>query len=264
MAVANPLCSNPRCRSPRHEPGCTDTECKLHSARLAADGVNLCPGHLDWLGGDAVILGQLYGELELVLMRTGSSGEKVSGTGAEPPAPRDRVVETRTEIRHVLAATCRRIADERGIQLPAHEVSAMGTYVAKHATWLAAHSAAGEVSDELGSLRRRAWSAAYPTGTKVVTVGQCPIVLVPEIGQHDWQPQSDGCLRCLRCSLWASYDSGDPCVSQEMCGGMLRAIVRPSDQLLPSEVACDADPSHRWDSTQWRQLDRLVSTRRAA
>lgn len=251
------------CRIPdRHRDGCVD-ECLGCLPGRKADGVNLCQHHVDRLTTDPVELATLHAELELVLMRTGSSGEKVSGTGAEPPAPRDRVVETRTEIRHTLASWCRLVAEERGIQLPADELPAMGAYLKLHATWLAAHEAAGEVSDELGSLRRRAWSIAYPNGTKVVTVGPCPIVLVPEIGQHDWQRQSDGCLRCSRCHLWASYDSGDPCVSQEMCSGLLRAIVRPSDVLLPSEVVCGENPEHRWDSTQWRQLDRLVARRAA-
>lgn len=240
--MSNPLCSNPRCRSPRHEPGCTDKECAPHPARLAADGLNLCTPHVEHLEQDATMLATLHAELELVIMRTGSSGEKVSGTGAEPPAPRDRVVDARTEIRHTLASWCRLVAEERGIQLPADEVSAMGAYLQKHATWLAAHDAAGDVSDELSTLRRKAWSAAYPTGTKVVEVGPCP--------NHNYG--ADTFLDANGVADWPR------------CTGKLRAVVRPADQLLPSEVVCDTDPSHRWDSTQWRQLDRLVSGRKAA
>jgi hypothetical protein len=73
---------------------------------------------------------------------------------------------------------------------------------------------------------------AYPGGTRVTEVGACPREVVDDMA--------------LRCT------------------GTLRAIVRPTETLLPSEVVCDADPEHRWDSTQWRQLDRLVCGRRAA
>ena len=238
------LCSA-TCRIPnRHRDGC-DTDCLGCLPGRAADGVNLCAHHLDRLATDATGLAQLYDELTYSVMPSGgTSGQPIGRSSDGPPAPRDKVVEIRTEIRHVLAATCRRIAEERGIQLPADEVSAMGAYVAKHATWLAAHGAAGEVSDELGSLRRRAWSIAYPNGTKVVEVGPCPYT-------DHWVagPVSAGFIGPPRAVL---------------VDGILRAIVRPADVLLPSEVVCDANPSHRWDSTQWRLLDRLVSGRRAA
>jgi hypothetical protein len=154
-------------------------------------------------------------------------------------------VDIRTEIRHVLAATCRRISDERGIRLPADEVSAMGGYVAKHATWLAAHSVAGEVADELSSLRRRAWGIAYPNGTKVLTAGTCPL------GAH------------VVCEELPAGFIGPP-MAVEM-SGTLHAILRPQDEgLLPSEVVCTVNPEHRWAASEWRQLDRLVSGRRAA
>lgn len=217
------LCSA-TCRIPnRHRDDCA-TDCLGCLPGRAADGVNLCQFHTDRLATDATGLAQLYDELTYSVMPSGGSSNQPIGRSSDgPPAPRDKVVDIRTEIRHVLASWCRLVGEERGIQLPADEVSAMGAYVAKHATWLAAHSVAGEVADELGSLRRRAWSIAYPNGTKVVEVGACP----------------------------------------SNCTGTLRAIVRPADVLLPSEVVCDLNPEHRWDSTRWRELDRLVARRAA-
>lgn len=220
----NDLLCSATCRIPnRHRDGCVE-ECRGCLPGRAADGVNLCAHHLERLGTDATGSAQLYDELAYSVMPSGGGSNQPIGRSSDgPPVPRDKVVDIRTEIRHVLASWCRLVGEERGIQLPADEVSAMGAYVAKHATWLAAHGAAGEVVDELGSLRRRAWSIAYPNGTKVVEVGPCP---------------------------------------KDDCAGTLRAIVRPADVLLPSEVVCDADPEHRWASSEWRQLDRLIINRR--
>lgn len=232
--VSDLLCSA-TCRIPnRHRDGCA-TDCLGCLPGRAADGARICQFHTERLAADATGSAELYDELAYSVMPSGGTSSQPIGRSSDgPPAPRDKVVEIRTEIRHVLASWCRLIGEERGIQLPADEVSAMGAYVAKHATWLAAHGAAGEVSDELGSLRRRAWSIAYPNGTKVVEVGPCPrSVLIDEGVERD-------------------------------CSGTLRAIMRPRDEgLLPSEVVCDVDPEHRWASSEWRQLDRLVARRAA-
>ncbi|HEY4375505.1 MAG TPA: hypothetical protein VGM93_00030, partial [Acidimicrobiales bacterium] len=228
------LCARATCRDPRHQPGCGD-QCQPHPARLAADGLRLCQPHTDDLAKHPVQLADLHDELGLALM-PGGGGERVGGRGDNgPPAPRDRVVAIRTEIRHTLVSWCRLVADERGIQLPQDAMTALGGYLRVHAAWLAAHGAAGEVSDELDGLRRRAWSVAYPGGTRVTEVGPCPYGRVERLPAGFIGP-----------------------ARQLGCAGTLRAVMRPTEQLLPSEVACDAEVEHRWDSTQWRQLDRLV------
>jgi hypothetical protein len=187
-----------------------------------------------WLGEDSIAAARLHGELAQRLLGGQGIGDKVSGTPG-PQYPDQRAVEARTLIRHTLAAWCRLIAEERGVELPADQVVAMGEFVALHASWLAAQSFAREASDELHELAQgKPRSVAYPTGTHVVTVGCCP----REVPDEHGEPQC--------------------------CPGTLMAVMRRADSLLPSEVACDAHPDHRWDSTQWRQLDRLVGGRRAA
>jgi hypothetical protein len=224
--TAQPLCASRRCRHiGRHTTNCSDNACRGCQPRQAADGLRLCLTHATRIGHDAAQAAALYDELALALMPAGASGEPGRGGSDGPAVPRDRVVAVRTEIRNVLVSWCRLIADERGHQLPADSVTAMGAYLTKHSTWLAAHAAAGDASDEFDSLRRRAWGAAYPSGAHIVHVGPCP---------------------------------------QPGCAGTLQATIRPADQLLPSEVACDTNDQHRWDSTQWRQLDRLVTGRMAA
>lgn len=247
------LCARAGCvHRGHHAADCVDEKCTGCQPWPAADGLRLCDHHAGRIAADAIALGELYDELGHVLMPSGGGGERVGGRGDDgPPAPRDRAVAIRTEIRHTLVSWCRLIAEERGVSLPSGtgngpqsppaepSCRVLGAYVATHAQWLAAHSGvAGEVSDELDGLRRRAWTVAYPTGTKVVEVGQCPQRVWVETG-----PEVGAWLRCT---------------------GALRAVVRPADQLLPSEIVCSEDVEHRWPSTQWRQLDRLVSGGRAA
>jgi hypothetical protein len=245
------FCAKPNCRAfGRHLPDCAGEDCRGCQPRPAADGVLLCQVDQERIGTDATTIADIYDELAYSVMPSGNGqGQPIGRSSDGPPAPRDKVVNIRTEIRHVLASWCRLVGEERGHQLPADEVSAMGAYVAKHATWLAAHGAAGEVAEELSSLRRRAWSVAYPNGTRVMEIGPCPQVVVM---QHDCEGQP-------------VPPHHPACVRAEPCPGTLRAIMRPRDEgLLPSEVVCDTDPQHRWSSSEWRQLDRLVSGRRAA
>jgi len=241
------FCAKPNCRAfGRHLPDCDGEDCRGCQPRPAADGLLLCIVDTERIGTDATTIADLYDELAYSVMPSGNGqGQPIGRSSDGPPAPRDKVVNIRTEIRHVLASWCRLVGEERGHQLPADEVSAMGAYVAKHATWLAAHGVAGEVAEELGSLRRRAWSVAYPNGTKVMEVGPCPLpphMVVEEL---------------------AAGFIGPPRLVE--VAGMLRAIKRPQDEgLLPSEVVCTVNPEHRWAPPEWRQLDRLVSGRRAA
>jgi hypothetical protein len=228
------LCLNPRCRIPgRHTDTCDQDGCRGCLKGWAADGLRLCPVHLRRLGEH--LLGwtdkdgreypglvELYGELELVLKAAGNGERSSSKPGSGTP-PRDEIVDMRAEIKHVLVSWAKLIGEERGLSLPADEVSVIGAYVARHAQWLAATEYAGEAADELASLVSRAWGLAYPSGTRRVEVGPCP-----------------------------------------RCDGTLTAIVRPVDSTKPTEVVCDGDQAHRWDSTQLRTLDRLVMARKRA
>jgi hypothetical protein len=233
-----------RCGIPRrHHDGCDDQQCRGCLPGWAADGLRLCAHHAARIGGDAIKAAVLHGELELVLRPSGGGGRTGKPGSASPP--RDDVVAMRTEIRHVLVSWCLLISEERGISLPTrleveqlpdgfigpprrrrvHDETALsvGGYVAKHAEWLAAQPYAGEVSDELASLASRARGIAFPSGTRRVEAGPCPL-----------------------------------------CPGTLTALVRTTDALLPSEVACDGDEAHRWASERWRELDRLVAAKRRA
>ena len=215
-----PLCTAPRCTSRGyHLPDCRDGECGGCQPRLAADGLNLCRSHRDWLERDPVQAADLYDELALALSGTGTSGEKTSGTPDRGSTINDRAADARSTIRAVLSSWCRLVAEERGIGLPQDTPKATGAFLARHADWLAAHPAASEAADELHDLVRMAHPIAYPTGARVFPVG--------------------------------------PCVEAE-CAGTIKAILRRVDSLLPSSLVCDVDEAHAWPASEWLTLGRKL------
>jgi hypothetical protein len=231
--MSRPLCATARCRSRQHKPDCVGEECRGCLPYPAADGAYLCGLHGERIGTDALEAARLFGELEHRLIG-GSSGDKVR---SEPGSkyPDQRAIDVRTEIRHTLASWCRLIAEERGTSLPVDEVTAMGEFVAQHASWLAAQPFAADVSDELHALKSKAWSAAYPSGTHVVEIGACPSTVFTEV---------------VGSVMTATY--------MQPCTGTLRAVMRRADSLLPSEVVCTADASHRWGASQWHAMAKAM------
>lgn len=216
------LCASPRCRGRGHQPTCTDDGCKGCVPRPAADGRNLCETHTRFLAEDAVQAAFLYGELVHRLASSGGVGEKTSGTRDRGTMLNGKAVEARTLIRHTLVSWCLLISEERGIGAPADEVKAMGDYLALHSVWLSAYTAAGDCSEELYELAH-GWPrrACYPNPAYGVEVGPCPI---------------------------------------EGCDGILTAVVRAQDGMLPSGVTCDAPledgqlEPHYWPARQWEHV----------
>jgi hypothetical protein len=289
--MAETLCVA-RCRTSRHQPGC-DVECVEHPPRTAAPGLRLCDWHTDKLDQNPFDLIELYDELSLRLAGGGGGGgEPVSGGGVSQPIPNDAVVEMRRTIRHTLMSWVQLIAEERGVSLPdgsppARPVKAMsgtpiwrgqGTveqaiagppeisvdqaaaFVAKHAEWLAAQEFAGEASDELSELRSKAWRVAYPSGARTIPIAPCPVTWsVP--GQHIWTSTSP--CRCVRCGVDVLAAPTGCVADLHRCGGTVKAIVRPADSLLPSELVCDADDGHRWPAGTWHGFRRAVKARAA-
>ncbi len=208
-----------------HADDCPGGDCQGCVPRLAADGVLLCRWHLAKLGEDPVEMANLYDEIGLRLAGSGSAGEKTSGTPNRGLAINERAVETRDYIRAVLRGWAEMICEELGVTRPVDEVRTVAEFVARHANWLAASAAAADASNELRDWVRRAYSVAYPSGSRVFEVAGCPM--------HD-------------------------------CDGTIRAIVRRTDALLPSSLVCDTDESHTWPADRWLSLGRELRKREAA
>lgn len=225
------LCAAPRCSAAgMHVTDCADSGCRGCLARSAADGLCLCRTHLRWLSEDITAVGALYDELALQLMAPSMSGERVAGTpGAR--VPNERAIDARTTIRRALTSLCRIVVATRGIHGP-HEADTVSVmrytqFLLGHTTWLAARTEAGDYAAALADLAHGdPYRIAYPTGARVFIVGACPV--------------------------------GD---DRGPCPGSIRAVLRRTDSLLPSELVCDTDSSHIWPSADWNRMGRQIAAR---
>ncbi|XRQ14259.1 hypothetical protein ACN3XK_26340 [Actinomadura welshii] len=125
--------------------------------------------------GDIRNLPTLYDDC---ISRTGSGALRVirnaprKSTTADPMSA--AAAEIRTSLRTVLASWARLVAEERRLEPPPRDMGALSRFLCRHAEWLAAHPAAGEIVDEIRELTRSARRTAYPTGGGRVSVGSCP------------------------------------------------------------------------------------------
>lgn len=173
----------------RHTFGCVDHDaCRGCLPRLAVDGLRLCPVHVERISEDAVDAPILYDDLALVLVRRGKDGEKTSGSASGAPVPDEDVMEARAAIRSTLIQLTKVITWERGLTAPTvvrNRVEyvdtspiALGAFIVRHATWLAAHRSAGRYADLLHeAVRGDARRIAYPSGSDRMYVGDCPLLV---------------------------------------------------------------------------------------
>jgi hypothetical protein len=246
VRTSRPLCVRPGCTARGyHVEGCDTEDCQGCQPRLALDGLNLCQRDVEGIATDAARAAELRAALAKALSGSGQPGEKTSGTADKGLKINERAVEMRATIRHTLVSWSLLITEERGFSLPTKRVvqplprgfigpprlisvvddsdRALADLIARSATWLAAHPAAGEAANELRDLVTQAHSIAYPSGTRVFEVAPC---------------------------------------TEEGCGGMLKAVLRRTDSLLPSALVCDADENHTIPASEWLTLGRKL--RRAA
>lgn len=246
MGNIRPLCERPGCFSRGyHWPTCQEADCGGCQPRLALDGLRLCTRDTEGIAVDAIRAADLRAELAKVLSGSGQPGEKTSGTSDRGLKVNDRAVAVRAEIRNLLVSWSKLIAEDRGFSYPTitrpEELPrgfigpprlrtvtdegdrALAEFIGRNAVWLAAQPFAGEAADEFRQLVTRAHSIAYPSGTRVFEVARCP---------------------------------------SEGCAGMLRAVLRRTDSLLPSALVCSEDETHKIESPEWLTLGRKL--RRAA
>lgn len=232
MIKHQPLCAATRCAiKGRHTTDCTSDTCRGCLPRQAADGLYLCEIHDRVIGEDALVTALRYTDLGRIL--TGGSqalGDIVSGTKTSVGLElNERAAEMRAIIKHRLVAIVKMISEERGLPLPADRVPDLARYIAKHSRWLAAHSAAGDISDELAETASEAFHIAHPTGAR----------------RYQLKDPDGQAVKCPE-----SVDDG------EACPGSLWTILRRTDSLLPSELACDHDNDHYVPADQWMTFGR--------
>lgn len=237
------LCIADHCGIPhQHIADCPNPSvCRGCLPRPAADGLRLCEVDVRRMVEDARISPVLYHDLGLNLIRRGRGGERVAGSSSGAPVPDDEVMEARQSIRATLVALVRLIAEERGLHLPADEISELGGYVAHHAVWLAAHGAADEhardLRDVAGDPRTR--RLAYPAGTDRLYIGDCPL-LVADL---------DGVESVCGTRLYVWGDSQlilcSGCGTEETVEWWQRELVGDATNLVDAYAAA-ADLAMRW------------------
>lgn len=171
------LCVSPHCAMPgTHDQAAADhpDDCRGCAPAPAADGLYLCGHCVRTMERDLWKAAQLHAALGQALTG-GGRGERGPG-GTSTGVQLDPIaVEVRGAIRAGLAGLCRLVAEERGITLPADDVTAMARWLTGHVLWLAAHPAAGEHAGDLRDLAGdgRSWRVAYPASGDRTLIGVC-------------------------------------------------------------------------------------------
>lgn len=201
---------------------CADNGKAGHNPQQAPAGTLLCRRCLHILTTQLASLPALYDECGRRLDGAARPHPRVSG-GPLPGLPFNTAAsEARAAILGVLGSWAGMVAQERRVTPPARTAAGLAAFLGRHVSWLAAHSAAAEITDEVARLVRTARSVAYPEPLRRVQIGVC--------------------------------------VEAE-CGGELVALVRQGRPLAAAEITCEADPEHRWTDRQWLQLSRRMRDR---
>jgi hypothetical protein len=129
----------------------------------------------------------------------------------------------RRHIRQKLAGTVRLVCEERRLAGPdfARGRGMLGWLGAQHDIICSLPWVDGYAT-ELSELHAAAWSIAYPTGVRTITIGRCPVTVACDVATG----------------------------AQLQCTGTITGTVRRDEELLPAELACTACgravPPHRW------------------
>ncbi|MGW8761789.1 hypothetical protein ACWGN5_04715 [Streptomyces sp. NPDC055815] len=187
---------------------------------VVGDGKRLCAGCVVRLTGGLARLPRLYEECGLLLGGSDRPRERTSGGGAAPGLPfNTAAAEARSVIVGVLRSWAGLVVGERVVAAPRDTVAGVVGFLIRHAGWLAAHEAAGELSEEVARAVRRARYVVEPSPGRGMRVGACVVA---------------------------------------GCAGALTAVARADRADTPVEIGCGADASHRWTAQEWMALSRDV------
>ncbi|MER5962899.1 hypothetical protein [Streptomyces sp. NPDC002057] len=168
------------------------------------------------LTGGLAGMPRLYDECGLLLGGSDRPRERTSGGGSVPGLPfNTAAAEARSMILGVLRSWAGLVVGERGVAAPRDTVAGVVGFLVRHAGWLAAHEAAGELSAEVARAVRRARYVIDPAPGRGMRVGTCVVA---------------------------------------GCEGVLTAVARVGRADSPVEVGCAAVPSHRWSAQEWMAL----------
>ncbi|GAA0990542.1 hypothetical protein GCM10009555_076430 [Acrocarpospora macrocephala] len=197
---------------------CVSSWCRRdETPRLAVPSLVLCRGCRDRLASQLATLPDLHAELENNLTGNGNTRgvtEPKRGPSGGGIQLNERAVETRTQISAVLAAWAELVVDELSVEVPLRTVPALSAFLGRHLNWLAAHTTARDLTDELGALVAAARRARSKPARRI------------QLG----------------------------CCVERTCTGALTGLIRERDPATPLLIVCDADQDHTWSPNQWHTL----------
>lgn len=185
----------------------------------------------------------LLDDLALVLRRQGQAlGERVDGTGDEPTFISGLVADARTDLFAKFCSWASVVVEECSLHAPEVTPEGVAAFLVTHLRWLAEQPWVDEMARELDAATRSAKSLAYPSGERHIT-----------LKDPDGEP-----IHCVEsfCSIVATHEALP-------CEGVLEAVVRDVDALLPSQITCSECcvqiPSSRWHAFGGRYLKRKAA-----
>jgi hypothetical protein len=184
----------------------------------------LCLGHYRALEQHLAELPALLDETEQALVRSSSAGPKVTGTPTPPLPYSEAAGDALRDVHARMVSWTLWLLEEHpsGLHSPADDTVALSRFLFIHRQWIAEQDLAAEMLRELredaSTLRR----AMAPGRLRIVPLGPCTRDL-----------------------------NGGP------CAGLLTAVVRDSDDRLPSVISCDTCGDTNGTAT-WRALGRRL------
>lgn len=174
----------------------------------------LCRGHVDGLYRTLSELSTFAGQADRAsYAETVSVNLSAPTTGTrEKPLPVNLLrLEHVIQVRGVLASWAQMVAEERNVAVPDDpDPRVTSGFLRRHLDFCCQQAWADEMATEILELGRRAWSLLNPSGIRRIEIGRC----------HEQDEDEDGLLH--------------------QCAGTLSALVRKSDDLLPSSIRCDS------------------------
>lgn len=163
----------------------------------------------------------LFDELVHALAPGRIIGARITGTPDHALPINPAVAEHRKDIAGKLSSWCQLVIDERGVTTAPDNDRPVNTapWLLIHLDWLEQHDEVETFAAEVFELSSKAFSLAFPSGARRIKLGEC---VEPD------------------------------------CPGTLSAVVRDTDDLLPSRVWCDVDESHEWPADKWISLGRQL------
>lgn len=206
--------------------------------RRAADGLLVCAGHRKGFPGQILDLAAAHEALAAALTSTGTGGERTRRTKSEETGIKisDRVLLVRTLIRDNLAAWSGVVTQGRDVTPPPFRPADMARFLARHTDWICAQ-------DWIPDL----WADLLDDPAAEIT---------PE---RDWRALAQQARTLLQPAGRRRSGLGE-CPN---CGGLLVALIRDTDDLLPGKVWCERCGA-QWAPDAWHRLGKRIRAKETA